>query len=429
VERTAKVAALSTRASLDLAVTRARQLRADEDERRALEDAFHLRTAEQALATMGEMKGALMKIGQMLSFVDTSLPPAYRAALANLQADAPPMAYELTAEAVRDSLGSPPDAVFAEFSREPIAAASIGQVHAARLPDGRAVAVKVQYPGVADAIRADLDNADMLFTILRALFPALDPEPIVTELRERIGEELDYRVELANQQRFLDVYRDHPFVHIPAVMPEYSTRTVLTMELVGGFRWDAAVAAPDELRQRWAEVIYRFVFGSLYHHRMFNGDPHPGNYRFHEDGSVTFLDFGCVRYFQPDDIDHIRRIVLSVVHNDAAELRANLVHFGFIPAHDDEDPERILAWFRNWYAPVIEPRVFTYTSDWAAESLRTNFDPLSEWGPVMRRFNMPREFVFLNRIQAGLNSILAGLGATNNWRGIAEDWWYPSPTP
>src|SRR4051812_29338304 len=205
---------------------------------------FHVRNAERYADVLSRSKGVLMKVGQMVSFVDAGAVlegpygEVYRAALASLQADAEPMEPVLVAAVIESELGRPPEEVFAEFSPEPIAAASIGQVHTARLQDGTEVAVKVQYPGVADAIRDDLANTQLLLTfvkIAKGVVPQyrnFDVRPLADEIAERFWEELDYRTELANQMEFAEHYRGHPFAHVPEVFPELSSDRVLTMEMV-----------------------------------------------------------------------------------------------------------------------------------------------------------------------------------------------------
>ena len=248
-----------------------------------------------------------MKVGQMASYVDDGLPEPVRQALATLQAGAPPMSAELAAEVVERELGRPPDEAFLEWDPEPIAAASIGQVHRAVALDAatgreRAVAVKVQYPGVADAIEADLANTELLGSLLRQGFAGLDPSDMVAEIKERITEELDYRREAANQTHFATFYRGHPFFSVPAVLPALSTGRVLTSELVVGAPWRELLTWDQHQRDVAGEGLFRFVFRSLYRMRAFNGDPHPGNYVFHGDGRITFLDFGLVRYFSEAEI-------------------------------------------------------------------------------------------------------------------------------
>ncbi|MGA9876903.1 MAG: AarF/ABC1/UbiB kinase family protein, partial [Solirubrobacteraceae bacterium] len=254
---------------------------------------FHVRTAERYTELLGRSKGALMKAGQMFSFmslgpvVGEEFQSTYQAALTRLRNDAPPMAPELARETLERELGRPTESAFAEFDWEPLAAASIGQVHAARLHDDRAVAVKIQYPGVAAAIRADLQNSELLATfigLIGGLSPrklSLNPREAAQELSARITEELDYRAEATNQADFAELYRGHPFIHIPEVIGELCTDRVLTQELMQGRSWSEALTAEQELRDSWAEAIHRFIYGTYHYFYMSNADPHPGNYLFH----------------------------------------------------------------------------------------------------------------------------------------------------
>src|SRR5205085_964141 len=220
--RNARVAGLGAKVGTSYAVHQARRVFASAPRRAELDLEHQLRTAEQVAQTLGNMKGALMKVGQMLSYLDDGLPEPLREALAHLQQNAPPMSAELAAGVIERELGAAPEAVFAEWDPVPIAAASIGQVHRAITREGRAVAVKVQYPGVDEAIKGDLENAGLLFSAMRMMFPGLDPGPLVAELKLRIGEELDYRAEAENQRLFAAFYKDHPFIHVPAVVGELS---------------------------------------------------------------------------------------------------------------------------------------------------------------------------------------------------------------
>ncbi len=395
---------------------------------------FHERTSARYAAMLGHSKGVLMKAGQVLSFValGSLVPPErqriYQAAMARLQADAPPMAPELAAAVVEAELGAPPEEVFAEFDPHAFAAASIGQVHAARLADGRRVAVKVQYPGVDQAIRADLDNTELLATFLQlvgAIFPGysrLDVRAVAREVAARIGEEIDYRIEAGNQTDFANAYRDHPAIRIPEVVPQLSTRRVLTMDLVDGMRWSQALQADQQLRDRWGEVIYRFALGSLRMVGMFHADPHPGNYLFHDDGAVTFLDFGCVNRFSAQQIALLRRIVAAALADDATALWDTFVEIGFLTASDAPTPAELLEWYRDKLQPLVAEQPFTYTSAFAASVVQGNFARRGAAGSVMRRFELPREYVFLGRIDLGLTAVLAELEATGPWAAIRREW-------
>lgn len=395
---------------------------------------FHERTSARYAAMLGHSKGVLMKAGQVLSFValGSLVPPerqrVYQAAMARLQADAPPMAPELASAVVEAELGAPPEDVFAEFDPHAFAAASIGQVHAARLDDGRPVAVKVQYPGVDQAIRADLDNTELLATFLQlvgAIVPGsnrLDVRAVAQEVAARIGEEIDYRIEATHQTDFANAYRDHPVIRIPEVVPELSTRRVLTMDLVDGMRWSQAVAADQQMRDRWGEVIYRFALGSLRMVGMFHADPHPGNYLFHDDGAVTFLDFGCVNRFSAAQVTLMQRIVAAAIADDAAALWDTFVEIGFLTASDAPTPTELLAWYRDKLQPLVAEQPFTYTSAFAASVVQGYFDRRGATGSVIRRVELPREYVFLTRIDLGLTALLAELEATGPWAAIRSEW-------
>jgi predicted unusual protein kinase regulating ubiquinone biosynthesis (AarF/ABC1/UbiB family) len=367
------------------------------------------------------MKGALMKIGQMASYLDHGLPEPLRLALRGLQADAPPMSAELAASVVTAELGLPPQDVFLEWDPQPIAAASIGQVHRAITRHGRAVAVKVQYPGVAEAIASDLGNADLLFGALGLAFPGLDPAPITAELRARLTEELDYRNEAANQQLFTGYFAEHPFIHVPRVLPELSTERVLTTELVQGATFTEVLGWPAAERDRIGEILFRFVFGSLYRLHAFNGDPHPGNYLFHPDGRVTFLDFGLVRRFLPDEVATFRRMVTEmVIHRDPAAFRRAVEDAGLLARGAPVSTEQVIEYFGHFYAFVAQPGRFTWSEEYASATVRQTFDVSS---PVTRHTTVPSSFVLIQRINLGLYALLGQLRASADWRAIAEDVW------
>jgi predicted unusual protein kinase regulating ubiquinone biosynthesis (AarF/ABC1/UbiB family) len=378
-----------------------------------------------------------MKVGQLLSFLDAGAIPeqhraAYQQIMGSLQADAPPMPFETVRDVLERELGRPVDEVFAWIGERPMAAASIGQVHAARLPDDREVVVKVQYPGVGEAITADLENTELLASfasVAAKLSPiriTADPTAIVEEVSERITEELDYRIEAANQIEFRVHYEGHPFIRIPEVVRELSTERVLVMDHHDGLRWTAALDEPQERKDRWGEVIYRFVFGSLYDYGAFNADPHPGNYLFHEDGGVTFLDFGCVKRFSPEQVTSMHRISTSVFDDgDAEALFQCFQDLGCIPRRTKLEPPRVF----EWWAPIWDPGrgespPFTFTPEFAAWVLERNVDPFGEWKDIARGMGIGREakdWTFLMRIQLGLYSVLGALRATADWRAVHRE--------
>lgn len=424
LRRSAALAGIAGRAGGGWAVDQARRTFADAERREELDTAFQLRTAQQVAETLGNMKGAMMKLGQMASYLDQGLPEPVRDALAQLQQDAPPMAPELAAGVVDAELGGRPEAVFAEWDPVPIAAASIGQVHRALTHDGRAVAVKVQYPGVDLAIKGDLDNAGLLFTAMKGLFPGLDTAPLVAELKERIGEELDYRIEADNQCLFADFYSGHPFIHVPGVLPELSTGKVLTTELATGARFAEVLEWTAEQRDLAGEAIYRFVFGSLYRLRAFNGDPHPGNYLFGPDGHITFLDFGLVKRFTAAELKPFEDMIDAMVHHrDLAEYRRIVEQVGLLRPGLPFADEQIGEYFGHFYEFVLEDQPVTMTEEYASETVRRFFDTGGEFGDIMKAANIPASMVIIQRINLGLYAILGQLGATANWRRIADELW------
>jgi predicted unusual protein kinase regulating ubiquinone biosynthesis (AarF/ABC1/UbiB family) len=383
----------------------------------ALDKQHEEAAAADVLKTMGNMKGALMKLGQIVSFMDETLPEAYQAELRKLQANAPPMAYDLVAAVIRSELGDDPEALFAEFDKVPMAAASIGQVHRAKLFDGTRVAVKVQYPGVDRAISADLSNYGMLMAMVNVVTPTLDAKPIVEELAARLTEELDYTIEAENTRRFWEIYRDHATIVVPRVFLERSARRVLTTQLIDGIGfYDFAASASVEQKHRAVQAMHTFCFDSLYQHQIFNGDPHPGNYLFLPDGRVGFLDFGCVKHFPPEFLEDFKAMNRLYLLGDRDGYYEQLVKMRFILPNATEKVERDWVWdyIRYYYLPILHDREFTFTKDYCKRAIGTMF------GPNMRKLNMPGHFVMLNRITFGLNSIFATLGATENFHRMAR---------
>ncbi len=424
VARSLGVARLGGRTGSAYAVHRARRVFADAERRQELDARFQLRTAEEVTAALGNMKGALMKIGQMASYLDQGLPEPMRQTLAELLQDAPPMSGGLAADVVERELGAAPDVRFAEWDETPIAAASIGQVHRAITHDGVAVAVKVQYPGIAEAVRADLDNADLLFTAMGMMFPGLDPAPLVEELRARLVEELDYRTEAANQKLFAGYYADHPFIHIPAVIDSLSTELVLTTELATGARFSEVERWERSERDLAGEAIYRFVFRSLYRLHAFNGDPHPGNYLFRPGGRVTFLDFGLVKRFRDPEIAVFQAMIQAVVYDhDLARYRSILAEIGLLRDGARFSDEQIEEYFGHFYEFVRGDGPFTITPEWSSGVVRRFFDVSGPYGEVAKAANLPPSFLIIQRINLGLGAVLGELRVTRNWRRIAEELW------
>ena len=324
--------------------------------------------------------------------------------------------------------------LFVEFDDEPIAAASIGQVHRAilRTPEGdRAVAVKVQYPGVAEAIDADIRTADLLGTLLAFGFKSLNPEDMVAEIKDRLREELDYSLEAQNQQTFADFYRGHPFIHVPEVLHNYSTSRVLITELVSGSSFAEVLEWTQQERNDVGEAIFRFVFRSLYRFRAFNGDPHPGNYIFHKDGRVTFLDFGLIKHFTVEEMQMFQGMVkAAVLDHDMEAYRRIIEDAGMLQLDAPFTTEEAGDYFAHFYAPVRESHEMTWTTEYATSIVRHTFDRTSA---IAQYATVPKSFVFIQRINLGLYALLGQLGAAGNFRRISEELWpmtnAPASTP
>jgi predicted unusual protein kinase regulating ubiquinone biosynthesis (AarF/ABC1/UbiB family) len=329
----------------------------------------------------------------------------------------------LSAQIVREQLGDAPDRVFAQWDPTPVAAASIGQVHRAVTHSGLTVAVKVQYPGIGEAIRADLLNTDLIFRALGLLFPGFEPGPLVEELRVRLVEELDYGIEADNQRLFSDWYAGHPFIHVPRVVDELSSAHVLTTEFADGARFSEVETWSQDERNAAAESIFRFVFRSIYRLHAFNGDPHPGNYLFRGDGRVSFLDFGLVKRYTPDEVHLFQSLIVAmVIDRDIPEFRRILEANDVLkPAAISDDEVR--EYFGHFYEFVLEDREVAFTPEYASETVRRMFDPSSPYAHVARSSNVPPAFVVTQRINLGLHAVLGRLRAKRNWRRIAFELW------
>lgn len=426
--RTAELAKVGAQTSATYVAHQARRAVASDERKVELDRQFELKSAEQVAEALGNMKGVLMKLGQMASFLNEGFPEHLREQLATLQADAPPMSPELAAGVIEAELGAAPSVIFAEWDPRPLAAASIGQVHRARLHDGTPVAVKVQYPGVEKAMAADLDNTALLTQMMSVVFKGLDVAPFITELKARVGEELDYKLEAQRQREFFRIYDGHPTIVVPRVHDALSTAKVLVTDLSNGERFSASADWSQEERNLVGETIYRFVFRSFNRHHLFNGDPHPGNYLVERGGPlgvrVTFLDFGLVKQFTPAEMDIFwTMITKQVTDRDPIAYRRIVEDAGLLVKGAPYSTQEIMDYFGYFYHPVLDDKPFTYTRSYAREALKRTFDPAGEHTEMMKWFNLPPAFVVLNRIQWGLNAVLASLEAEANWRAISEELW------
>jgi predicted unusual protein kinase regulating ubiquinone biosynthesis (AarF/ABC1/UbiB family) len=287
------------------------------------------------------------------------------------------------------------------------------------------VAVKVQYPGVAEAIGADLANTELLTTLLKLAqstlprMPQVDARSLAAELGARLTEELDYAQERRNIDEFAAIYANDPAIRIPRTFPALSTDRVLTMERSDGLSWTEALHAAPPLRDAWGEAINRFFFQSIYRHGLFHADPHPGNYVFHEDGTVTILDFGCVNRFDAETLIGFVAVAEATVQGDAERLKEEFQRYGFLAA-DAPEAEALLAFYRPTFEALTAPQPYRMGSTFAASRLN-QLNPYGADGDIARQFNLPPKLVLTMRIYVGLFSVLAALEASADWRASFDE--------
>ncbi len=389
-----------------------------------------IETAKQIVAVLGTMKGAAMKLGQVMSFVDVGLVPEefreeFQQELAKLRDAAPTVSFKRMRKVIEDDLGERVDDVFESLDEEPLAAASIGQVYSAVLrDDGREVAVKVQYPGVAAAVRADMQNLEIIMRLLKRMTPQLDVRAVAAEVRERIVEELDYELEAQNQRSLARIFDGHPFILIPDVVTSLSRERVLVSDLVQGARFEELKAYSQEQRDRIGEIVFRFFLGCLYRHRQFSGDPHPGNFMLMDDGRVAFLDFGLFKRLDAAPVELELAAQRAVTEGDADKLHALLAESGFLPNPERVDAGELLEFVQDaiwWYT---RDEVVELTPEIATEVMIESSDPRSRHFRSMRHQDMRPEHLFGRRMEMLTLAVLSQLRARGNWHRIAREWMY-----
>lgn len=420
--RTAKLAGLPLGVAGRMTVGLGKRLGGRPAEAVAIE--VQARTAEQLFKVLGQLKGGAMKVGQALSVFEAALPEEvaapYRAALTRLQEAAPPMPATAVHRRLAAELGVDWRANFRSFDDHPAASASIGQVHRAVWADGRRVAVKVQYPGAGAALVSDLNQLARLARLFAVVSPGLDIKPLLAELKERVIEELDYRLEGAYQRVFAAAYRDDPDILVPAVV--HISERVLVTEWIDGTPLSKIITSGDaETRNRAGLLLVRFLYSGAARAGLVHADPHPGNFRLTDDGRLGVLDFGAVDRMPdgfPEPVGRLARLALA---GDAHTVFEGLKAEGFIPAGTHIDAEGVLAYVRPILAPVEGP-TFTFTRSWLRTQATRLTDPRSPAAQLGRQLNLPPEYLLLHRVVTGTMGVLCQLNAAGRFRAEIEQW-------
>ncbi len=429
IARTARVSSLAAGQAARQLGTRATNLARSEQGKEAALERRHIEAAEQIVTALGTMKGAAMKLGQVMSFLDVGLVPEehreeFQRKLGELRDAAPKVRFDDMRKVIESELEAPLSETFATFDAEPVAAASIGQVYRATLHDGRDVAVKVQYPGVGAAVRADMQNLGMLLRVLKRIAPGLDVKATAEEIRSRIGDELDYELEATNQRSISRIFKGHPFIVVPDVVTSLSRERVMVSEYVHGDGFDTLKETDQTTRDRAAEIIFRFYFGCMYRHRQFSGDPHPGNFLMLSDGRMAFLDFGLFKRMPQRLIDLELETQRAGHEGNAQRLWEMWVEGGLLKEPDRFRPDKLLSQFLDatwWY---LTDESIQLGPEVATQVMIDMSDPRSEHFGQMRHETLPADHIFGRRVEMLTLAVLGQLRAKANWHRIAREWIY-----
>jgi predicted unusual protein kinase regulating ubiquinone biosynthesis (AarF/ABC1/UbiB family) len=410
--------------------------RTEEQERiarqRTYEDAKKAGSA--LLKTLGEMKGLPMKLGQMFSYIDGLAPPGYedkvKRLLQQLRDKAPPLSAEAAEQMIKNEFGVEPTRLFAQWERQPFAAASIGQVHRATTRGGDEVAVKVQYPGIDKAVENDLKSLSMLEMVIAPLSRQYHSKETLGEIMNVFLAELDYGLEAENTDLFRRLNADLPEVVIPHVYHSLSTRRVLTNEMLHGEGYEEFRAgATQEQRDRAGVTIWTFMMRSLLVHGVLYADPHPGNYLFLEGGRVGFLDFGCVKVLPTKMVNGLKAYMAAVMDANWPEFDRLCVEFMGMDPQDKQSWDMYRSYALELLMPIATNAPYECTPEGAKEAVQflvrghRKLIKEAEGGPRLPPpMHLPFDLTFVNRLQWGLASILGGLGTRARFREITEPW-------
>jgi predicted unusual protein kinase regulating ubiquinone biosynthesis (AarF/ABC1/UbiB family) len=371
----------------------------------------------------------------MASYIEGLAPPGYeekfQKVLKKLQQKAPPLSREAAAGVIKRELGGPPDEVFAQWEEDPFAAASIGQVHRATTRAGDKVAVKVQYPGIDKAIDNDLKSIQMLETMIAPIGRRYQSKEALEEVKSVFLAELDYTHEAETADVFRAIHEDDAEIIIPDVHHSLTTRRVLTTELMGGVDYQTfCERAPQADRDAAGKTIWRFMFRALFKHGLLYADPHPGNYRFLGGGRVAFLDFGCSKLIPPNLVNGMKRYMIAAQRHDEPEFERACEEVLGYDRSDAESWKLYVAYTKMLLEPIVRDGDYRHTKEQAREAIaflvrggrKIVFKPGEALPSMPAPVKMPGDFTFVNRLQWGLSSIMAGLESNGNWRRISDPW-------
>lgn len=376
--------------------------------------------AQELLQSLGNLKGPLMKVGQILSTIPEALPPEYADALQQLQSNAPPMGWAFVKRRMKTELGPDWERRFKSFEHNAAAAASLGQVHRAVTLDGKHVACKLQYPDMQSAIDADLRQLKIIFSLYEKYDSAISTKYIHEELAARLYEELDYKREARHAKMYAHILKDEKGVHVPEVIDDLSTARLLTSTWLDGEKILNYKTAPQEQRNRIAMNLFRAWFTPLYYYGIIHGDPHLGNYTIRKDDSINLLDFGCVRVFPAKFVGGVIDLYHALLEDDQKRAVHAFETWGFKNLNKDQI-ETLTIWARFLYGPMLDDKVRTIGEVkggmYGRETAHEVHQRLKNHGGV----TVPREFVFMDRAALGLGSVFLHLKAEVNWFKIFNE--------
>lgn len=376
--------------------------------------------AAQLTAALGNLKGPLMKVGQILATIPEALPPEYANDFQQLQSNAPPMGWPFVRRRMKAELGADWQSKFKEFEKEASAAASLGQVHKAITLDGQEIACKLQYPDMQSAIEADLKQLKLIFSIYGRYDSSIQTGEIHAELAERLREELDYELEAKYEKLYAYMLRDEANVHVPDIIDDLSTKRLLSSTWLEGDKILSYKEAPIEQRNQIAMNMFRAWYVPLYYYGIIHGDPHLGNYSVRKDLSINLLDFGCVRIFPAKFVGGVINLYHALMENDIPRAVHAYETWGFTGL-TTEQIETLNIWARFLYGPIMEDKIRPIgevtNGVYGRETAEKVHKKLREIGGV----TVPREFVFMDRAALGLGSVFLHLKAEINWYQVFNE--------